>query len=299
MSNEVARLARQLAEHVMEADYTSPKAVAAAERIMATTTDPLTMADVDWNWEDHAFSGAVIKLDMGPTEVVMLSEGWDDLLNFALLDGRVGQQTKDRFTPNGKQYELVEVTDRPEVLVTVEDYENAPEGTVVALPGDLPWVKTEGLWRSPVFRDSSNALAATVFNARAVLRWGDGRMSRHPDWPKRWRVWKDQGDWFVISPEYAERYFPTHAEALAYADRMARTREYVLPRPQLNEDGYVEFDFTEWAGLDYTPEWPDGATYDSRKGPNEPAFGASVRIPREHWKPLANALHALAEQEKA
>ena len=124
-------------------------------------------------------------------------------------------------------------------------------------------------------------------------------MSRHPDWPKRWRVWKDRGDWVVSSPEYAERGFRTHAEAVAYADRMARTREVVLPRPQLNEDGKVEFDFTEWAGLDYWPEWTDGAIYDRRTGPNKPAFGASVWIPREHWKPLANALHALAEQEKS
>ena len=93
--------------------------------------------------------------------------------------------------------------------------------------------------------------------------------------------------------------FPTWRMAQDYADRMARTREVVLPRPQLNEDGRVEFDFTEWAGLDYTPDWPNGAIYDRRTGPNKPAFGASVIIPREHWKPLANALHALAEQEDA
>ena len=55
-------------------------------------------------------------------------------------------------------------------------------------------------------------------------------MSHHPDWSKRWRVWQDQGDWFVISPEYAERAFRTWREAQDYADRMARTREVVLPR---------------------------------------------------------------------
>ena len=93
--------------------------------------------------------------------------------------------------------------------------------------------------------------------------------------------------------------FATWREAMDYADRMARTREYVLPRPQLNQAGYVEFDFTEWSGLDYTPEWPDGATYDRRTGPNKPPFGASVWIPREHWKPLALVLLALAEQENA
>lgn len=122
--------------------------------------------------------------------------------------------------------------------------------------------------------------------------------------PGRWRVVRSRASRYGLR-WYVERRgchgivsFPTWREAQDYADRMARTREVVLPRPQLNEDWKVEFDFTEWAGLDYTPEWPDGATYDRRTGPNMPAFGASVWIPREHWKPLANALNALAEQEE-
>ena len=124
--------------------------------------------------------------------------------------------------------------------------------------------------------------------------------------PGRWRVTWARGLGDPEFPWVVDRegcsgaaQFRTHAEALAYADRMARTREVVLPRPQLNEDGKVEFAFTEWAGLDYTPEWPDGATYDRRTGPNKPPFGASVWIPREHWKPLATALLALDEQENA
>lgn len=123
-------------------------------------------------------------------------------------------------------------------------------------------------------------------------------MSRHPDWTKRWRVWKDRGDWVVSSPEYAQRGFRTWREAQDYADRRARTREYVLPRPQLNEDGKVEFDFTEWSGLDYEPALGDKAVYELRTGPG-PRFGErDVLIPREHWQPLAHALLALAEQEE-
>lgn len=137
--------------------------------------------------------------------------------------------------------------------------------------------------------------------------WGMGNTGR---WgiPNRWRVQSGlvltfQGvtRWNVLAPGAVlpVARFATWREAMDYADRMARTREVVLPRPQLNEDGKVEFDFNEWSGLDYTPEWPDGATYDRRTGPNNPAFGASVWIPREHWKPLALVLLALAEQEKA
>lgn len=182
MSNETARLAREWAEFALTVPEGSPGSRAAAEHIVATTP-PLTMADVDWNWEDHALSGAVINLDMGPTEVVMLSEGWDDLLNFALLDGRVGQQTKDRFTPNGKQYELVEVTDRPEasdeqdqqpahpeVLETVEDYENAPAGTVVATPQGSAWTQgPDGNWWQGAGWKTDSEMSGIK---RQVLRYG-------------------------------------------------------------------------------------------------------------------------------
>ena len=52
---------------------------------------------------------------------------------------------------------------------------------------------------------------------------------------RRWKVWKEQRwapkpCWVVTSPEYRECSFPAHAEALAHADRMARTVEATLPR---------------------------------------------------------------------
>ena len=111
---------------------------------------------------------------------------------------------------------------------------------------------------------------------------------------------EDMTYWAVYAPGgwLPVRRFVAHAEALAYADRMARTREVVLPRPQFNEDGKIEFDFTEWAGLDYEPALGDKAVYKLRTGPG-PRFGErDVLIPREHWRPLAAALWALAEQEK-
>ena len=60
----------------------------------------------------------------------------------------------------------------------------------------------------------------------------------------RWKVWREWPlpsetpdawePWCAWDGEhsYSAR-FRTHAEALAYADRQARTREYVLPRPSL------------------------------------------------------------------
>lgn len=58
----------------------------------------------------------------------------------------------------------------------------------------------------------------------------------------RWKVWRDHtmeahgDDPWIGAPERNWQYrsrkyaFPTHAEALAYADRMARTVEVTLPR---------------------------------------------------------------------
>lgn len=112
-----------------------------------------------------------------------------------------------------------------------------------------------------------------------------------PNWLPRWYVERDGC--------HGSKWFHTWREAQDYADRMARTRQVVLPRPQLNKDGKIEFDFTEWAGLDYEPALGDKAVYELRTGPG-PRFGErDVLIPREHWRPLAAALWALAEQEES
>lgn len=59
---------------------------------------------------------------------------------------------------------------------------------------------------------------------------------------RRWKVWRDNtlannwiNPWVAAAGNpsdygYAGKFFPTHAEALAYADRMARTVGATLPR---------------------------------------------------------------------
>lgn len=114
-------------------------------------------------------------------------------------------------------------------------------------------------------------------------------MSRHPDWPKRWRVWEDQGDWFVISPEYAERAFRTWREAMDYADRMARTVEVTLPRPDS-----TWFERPVW-------ELGDGVTVHQSIADQSQTITADyprIAIPNSKRRELALALLALAEQEK-
>lgn len=123
----------------------------------------------------------------------------------------------------------------------------------------------------------------------------------------RWKVKRVRlrtggwGEWAACNDDEPTRYFLTWREAQDYADRRARTREVVLPRAITvpHNPGAAEWDFSEWAGLSYTPAWPESAFYDRRGGPIGRHFTGDVSIRREHWRPLALALLALAEQENA
>ena len=135
------KLARQWAENYRDNNgkLQSPKlAHAAADYILATTTKP-TMADVDWDHDKHYLAGAV---DAHGLEVIMHSRVDDcEIATIRPGDETHGGRNWDTdLIPNGKRYELVEVTDEPEhpeVLRTVEDYKNAPEGTVVDICGTV------------------------------------------------------------------------------------------------------------------------------------------------------------------
>lgn len=184
MSNETARLARQLAEGA-NPDNLTDTAKAARERILATT-DPLTMADVVWDDEKHHLAGATLP---GGGEVVMV---WPDVHNPDLIITKEGEWARKELTPNGKRYELREVTDEPTqatvsldenagadqpehptTLETLEDYANAPAGTVVAEPLYFAWQKDHfGDWRTVKTRLTSREMAG---RKRQVLRWGWGK----------------------------------------------------------------------------------------------------------------------------
>lgn len=118
----------------------------------------------------------------------------------------------------------------------------------------------------------------------------------------RWKVrreWRDTLDsysWVAIWPSgLSGDVFSTWREAQDYADRMVRTVEVVLPRPTRTFDGRPEFDFDKESGLDYNT--PRTALYEGALD-IEDCCDTAVLIPREHWRPLAAALWALAEQEE-
>ncbi|MHC2848816.1 hypothetical protein ACUXOC_000238 [Corynebacterium mucifaciens] len=172
MSDERERLARQWAERIKsvpELRY-DLDANAAADFIFEHTSPP-TMADVEWDDDKHYLAGAT-----GPfgDEVVMM--WYDDGTDHIFTNGE--EWPRDRLTPNGKRYELREVgapeqPEHPATLATDQDYENAPEGTVVAEPSWQAWQKrVSGKWVSAGYERDSVIMAGTE---RQVLREGWGK----------------------------------------------------------------------------------------------------------------------------
>ena len=106
----------------------------------------------------------------------------------------------------------------------------------------------------------------------------------------KWQVKKFRDDFF--SPDHTEwvawpeggwtecQAFPTHAEAIAYADEEARTREVVLPRDTARPSEHLEIGPMYWGGAVVT-------TVDD---------GASLLLNQKEIRPLALALLAHAER---
>lgn len=167
-NTKTAQLAREWAQTTQPKG--DAKTRAAIEHIMATTT-PKTMADVVWDDEKHTLAGATIDLGNGPQNVTMVGRH-GSIIYYITEDGVYEFAYRSELTPTGKKYKLAEA-EHPETLTTVEDYEDAPEGTIVASNGYDPLTKFErDMWlKTYGYKFSKKRLAGTP---RPVLRWGWG-----------------------------------------------------------------------------------------------------------------------------
>ena len=100
----------------------------------------------------------------------------------------------------------------------------------------------------------------------------EGITSRYYRAPRCWDVYDPNGGFW--------RSFDTHAEALAYADRKARTREVVLPRDTARPSEHLEIG----------PMYGGGAVVTTVDD------GASLLLNLKEIRPLALALLAHAER---
>lgn len=181
MSKDLKAAARRWAHEYMLCNFEIPEHAQddeyRAAKYITQCLAPLTMGELPWDYGRHYLAGATD----GEGECIMISPYrhdeespleiaavTSDSSNILLLD-------PSDLTPNGKKYELVEVTgdEHPETLRTKDDYENAPRGTIVARNEYSPHVKNvQNEWGN-AFNDtySDERLAGT---SRKVLRWGWG-----------------------------------------------------------------------------------------------------------------------------
>ena len=166
MSNERERLAREWAERAKTREVSSLEEQAAADHVLATTTEP-TMADVEWSDEKHRLAGATTPKG---DKVAML---WHDDSGTDHIITDFGEYPREYLTPNGKRYELREVTggEHPETLTTVEDYRRAHLGTIIAGEVSSAWQKTVDGWVLVGDAEPETDLFMAK-TERTVLRWG-------------------------------------------------------------------------------------------------------------------------------
>ena len=132
------------------------------------------MEGVDWDDDVHLGMGVV---DDNGHEWVMIQDDGPYISLIGLDLNPVGAK-REELTPNGKRYELREVGSdepgHPEVLTTVEDYENAPEGTIVSgYSRSVSYKINHRRWEESglLGQFTGDEMAG---HARDVLRWGPG-----------------------------------------------------------------------------------------------------------------------------
>ena len=122
-----------------------------------------TMDEIGWD-QDKNF---LWEAEHGRTKVAMLGYSLED---HAILTNK-GHISPRHLTPTGRRYKLV-LDDHPEYLETEQDYEDAPDGTVVAMhPGGFPLIKHDSIWKSFTWAGRSERMSG---EPRRVLRWGWG-----------------------------------------------------------------------------------------------------------------------------
>lgn len=152
----------------------------AAKALLDLLPEP-TLDEIGWDWDTHHMAGATTR---DGDEVVML---WQDVDETEQIICDDSAWAPDCLTPNGKRYELREVAvssnenvrpnqpEHPRVLETQQDFEDAPEGTIVTKRGCGPGVLLEnGMWVTTSAEYPSEGMTITA--PYTVLRWGwDGK----------------------------------------------------------------------------------------------------------------------------
>ena len=181
-NNADDQIAREWALRVVEsaenAQPVSRGALAAARYVLDTTTPP-TMSDIEW--DDYAHAGLCAEHPVYGTVRMLEADSGGAIRIFYVEEGLFRRQwvlpakltpipgTKIDLTPRSGS-EPENTPDHPTELTTLEDYRNAPGGTIVEQDGGKPFVLIDGRWMDPNSRFFDHWYMVGI--RRRVLRWG-------------------------------------------------------------------------------------------------------------------------------
>ena len=154
MDNKQARHLHRMLDRLAEGKNLSPEEIALLRKELPELPIQKTLEEISWDvhfaWCET--SGNDWKEELFGDLETWLSEQHNQLR--AHLEGVKSQA-------------------HPAFLETEADYQNAPEGTIVALSGRFPWVKGAASgWACSSSRNSDFAMSK--IGRRNVLRWGWG-----------------------------------------------------------------------------------------------------------------------------
>ena len=155
MDNKQARYLHRMLDRLAEGKNLSPEEIALLRKELPELPIQKTLEEISWDvhfaWCET--SGNDWKEELFGDLETWLSEQHNQLR--AHLEGVKSQA-------------------HPEFLETEADYQNAPEGTIVASSGRFPWVKgAAGEWACSSSNNSNSAMSK--IGRRNVLRWGWGK----------------------------------------------------------------------------------------------------------------------------
>lgn len=172
MSKTQEQIAREWAENRMSIkSFTNNPTLEAVAEVVMRHTKPATMRDVVWDPKKHRGLGAT---DGYGNEWVMLKWNGADRIVCATPDlEKVHTIARLNLTPNGKRYKFTaEGEGGHEVLGTIEDYREAPDGTVVLIDNGHALTKRRAVWVGA--RGSGRTPYDLGGVERRVARWGWG-----------------------------------------------------------------------------------------------------------------------------
>lgn len=170
MMNNDEQLAYKLAMAIKDAPngiFTS-NVIDTANKVLATKTP--TMGDVKWDDDEHYL--AEVELENSGLRFAMVERDGDYIV--CVTDTNVRSILASSLWLTGNRYKLMKTTnetEHPEVLITEEDYKNAPLGTIVANKGFSPHMKcAPNVWEDTFSRRCYDK--GMEGGSRKVLRYG-------------------------------------------------------------------------------------------------------------------------------